>query len=375
MRIAYLSQARVPSDDASSIQVMQMCEGFALQGAAVTLHAQPGPADLGGRDVFRFYGVAEAFEIVLHRFPRIPRIGLVLFSRRAARAAGRGTAPDLVYGRHVDSLVAAQRWGRPTVYEVHAPPGGHRAAMERRLFASPHFAALVAISQSLAGWYRDHVPALGSRPVLVEPDCAAVAGVEREQSDGARPTRVGYVGRFYEGRGIDVVVALARRLPDVDFHVVGGTAADLPPGVDGGLPPNLTFHGSLPHADVPGVMQGFDIALAPYQRRVGTRGGADTARWMSPLKIFEYLANGCALVASDLPVLREVLTHGTTALLCDPADLDAWEAAVRSLASDPALRERLARNGRALISDRFTWSARAGRVLDRVGHSLGAHDG
>ena len=93
-------------------------------------------------------------------------------------------------------------------------------------------------------------------------------------------------------------------------------------------------------------------------------GDVGAARWMSPLKIFEYMAHGKPIVATDLPVIREVLEHERNALLAPSGDLDAWEHAARRLVDDPALRERLGGRAREDFEAGYSWRARARAVLE-----------
>lgn len=88
------------------------------------------------------------------------------------------------------------------------------------------------------------------------------------------------------------------------------------------------------------------------------------SRWTSPLKAFEYMSAGLPVVASDLENLREVFIDGETALLCPPDAPDAWEAALRRLAGDAALRHRLGAQAAELFAEQYTWSERA-RVISR----------
>lgn len=81
------------------------------------------------------------------------------------------------------------------------------------------------------------------------------------------------------------------------------------------------------------------------------------------MKMFEYMAAGKAIVSSDLPVLREVLTHERNALLVPPDDVDAWATAVKRLIDDPELRRRLGETARADLLAHYTWEARAKKVL------------
>jgi glycosyltransferase involved in cell wall biosynthesis len=87
---------------------------------------------------------------------------------------------------------------------------------------------------------------------------------------------------------------------------------------------------------------------------------------MSPLKVFEYMAAGKAIVCSDLPVLREVLEHERTALLVPPDDRDAWVGALVRLARDVPFRHCLGAAARRELEDKYTWQRRAQRVLEGI---------
>jgi glycosyltransferase involved in cell wall biosynthesis len=125
------------------------------------------------------------------------------------------------------------------------------------------------------------------------------------------------------------------------------------------------MHGFIPHGRLGQLFERFDIALAPYHPvGVGVAGGSgDTARWMSPLKLFEYMAHSKAIVCSDVPVLREVLQDRVTALLVSPMDIAAWEAAVRALEASPEWRRSLGDEARKILEARYTWDIRARHVL------------
>ncbi|MDQ3139320.1 MAG: glycosyltransferase [Pseudomonadota bacterium] len=131
--------------------------------------------------------------------------------------------------------------------------------------------------------------------------------------------------------------------------------------------PNLFFKGRVPHAEVPAALAGCDVVLAPYAKRVEIADGqTDVSRWMSPLKIFEYMAQGHAIMASDLPVIREVLEDGVSAALCPPDAPEAWARRLDALLTDPAARRRLGDHARDLLETRYTWQRRARYILDKI---------
>ena len=132
------------------------------------------------------------------------------------------------------------------------------------------------------------------------------------------------------------------RLPWLSLHIVGNwhNGVDAEDGSKA-VPSNVHVHGFLPYADAERVRMACDVLLAPYRRQVYTSGGSDISRWMSPLKIFEYMAAGKAIVCSNIAVLHEVLTHKENAWFCPPDDIDAWCAALTKMRDDEGLRLRI----------------------------------
>ncbi len=364
MRLFYLSVAEIPSRLASSVQVMKMCAAFAEQGHEVVLFARGGSEKTA--DPFAFYACEPSFRIDIRSGPHAGLLGKIAHPIKTAFRIRSEETPDLLYARHVLSLAAAAPLGAAMIFEAHVLP---RSPAERRLqewlFRRANFRRLIAISDALRRDYQALFPWLPDAKLLVAHD-----GADLPKTTGRAPRRrhqrlqVGYVGNLYPGKGMDMVATLAQRMPDVDFHVVGGAEEDLRRWRTRAPYSNLRFHGFVPQGDLETIYGDLDIALAPLQRRIATRIGTDDiARWTSPLKIFEYMAHGKAIVCSDLPVLREILSHGRNALLVPPDAPEEWVAAVRTLARDPALRANLAEAARHEIKAEYSWTRRAERVL------------
>ena len=379
MRIVHLSDSALPSRDANGVNATRMCQAFAAQGHDVALLSRDGdPAGVaalaGGDDAFFVrYGVSACFECV--RLPA-PRSGVgaeLRYALAARRWLASRPAPDILYARHLLALAMAAPAGGRKVYEAHRPPRGAARLLMRALVRDGRLARIVAISAALRAEILRVVPGLDPGCVVVAHDGADPpappfdgGGLPQTGSESASGRlRVGYIGHLYPGKGMETVAALARALPEVDFHVVGGRDEDLARWrARTRASANLVLHGYVPPAATDAWRAAMDVLLAPYQQRVALRGGVgDVARWMSPLKVFEAMAAGRPIVASDLPVLREVLRDGRESLLVAPGDLRAWVAAVEAL-RDPGLRKRLGEAGQARFRDHYTWSARARRVVE-----------
>ena len=124
-----------------------------------------------------------------------------------------------------------------------------------------------------------------------------------------------------------------------------------------GVRERVQLRGHVPYDRVPEVLSQATVTLLPLPDEPVAR------LFTSPLKLFDYMAAGVPIVASDLPALREVLQHEENALLATPGDSDAFAAAVRRLIADPALARRLGQQAREDVKG-YSWDARAEALLD-----------
>jgi glycosyltransferase involved in cell wall biosynthesis len=403
MRIAVVAPTYLPSRRANTIQVMKVCQALIVLGHSVRL-AVPLPCSSSSEfeDGFlplqsgsqqgkypweliaEHYGLQHRFDI--EWLPSARPWRSYDFALRAVLWARRWAA-ELLYTRHPQTAALASLLGMAAILEVHDLPRRRMAGRLLRLFCLGKGAQrLVVISRALA-MELNHRLRLASRAadfLLVAPD-----GVDLQryanlpQPREARhqllllgtiqpplpPERftAGYSGHLYAGRGIDLLLAIAKDLAAIDFLVVGGE----PKQVESlrlrvsqmGLQ-NVFVSGFVPNAHLPLYQAACDVLLMPYQRHVSASSGGDIAPYLSPMKAFEYLACGRVILSSDLAVLREVLNE-RNAILLPPEDKEAWMTALQTVASDPQRYMNLAEQARR-DSQQYAWEARMQRILEGI---------
>jgi len=399
-RIAVVAPTELPARRANTLQVMKMCQALLNLGYDVRL-AAPGkplqPRSLAGAqpevgiepeagstwaELAHHYGLQRQFPV--DWLPANPRLRRYDYSLRAVQWARRWGA-DLLYTRLPQAAAFGSLLGLKTIFEVHdLPQGAMGTWLFGRFIKGKGAYRLVVITRALA---EDLSRQFGAPPAppftVIAPDGvdldryaglpipaqARIELAETLQSGLGRqlelqPLTVGYTGHLYPGRGTQLILAIAARLPEVAFLVVGGEPQDvkrLQNVIDAQNLRNAILTGFVPNADLPRYQAACDVLLMPYQRRVAASSGGDISRYLSPMKLFEYLACGRAIISSDLPVLQEVLNPQNAILLpCD--DVEAWVAAIKDLQANPERRDNLAAQARR-DARRYTWESRAKSIL------------
>ena len=393
MRVLYFADIRFPLERANGIQTMETCYALAERGHTVHLVVKP-DTHSPARDPFAFYGLAPRKSLVIERANApslraarygwqasfagtLARIGYLSFA--FGRAFGKGRA-DVVMTR--DLGVASAFAGVPAqlrpplVYESHGyapevaaalphlvdtatPPSQSKlkrlAAREERVWRMAE--GYVTITQGLAD---DLASRFGSRQQqVVVPDGVRVVTRAREPLP-VQPI-VGYAGHLYTWKGVDVLLRAVALVQGAQALIVGGHDKERDLGRakalahELGIANRVTFTGLVEPARVPDHLAKAMILVLPNP------ASAISTRYTSPLKLFEYMAAGRAIVASDLPSIREVVRDHEQALLVEPGSPEALAAAIKTLIDNPALAETLARAAYA-EAPKYTWGRRAEKL-------------
>jgi glycosyltransferase involved in cell wall biosynthesis len=255
--------------------------------------------------------------------------------------------------------------------EMHDYPTGRFGPLWYRLFLSlPGRKRLLPITDALRRALKGKYGPLRGGDTVIAPD-----GVDLERyaslPDPAPARRalglpegptVLCTGHLYAGRGADLFLALAEKFPEASFVWVGGRPADVEAWKTRAAHlANVTFTGFVPNERIPLYQAAGDVLLMPYGRAVATSSGGNTAEVCSPMKMFEYMAAGRAILTSNLPVLREVLDDGM-AVFCPPEDAAAWADALGGLLRDSKRRQVLGQRARVAVQG-YSWTERAKLVL------------
>lgn len=366
MIINYISDAELPSESANSVQIIKMCNAFIENKNEVILYGKTGDTD---KLISNYYDINPTLKIVTSDFTNLKLVGSIKLAIDIAQLVKKNNNADLLFGRYSYGLFLLKNSGIPIIYEAHMLPTRKiHKFMETKIFKSENFKLLIVISNELKKDYLKAFPFLKSESIKVAHDGAEIRDLQKNgsiQKDYQIEKEIGYVGSLYPGKGMEIILELASRLPDFNFHIVGGKDSDIRYWKNKGYNyKNLVFHGFVPNKLLYQYYNKFSIVLAPYKDEVKSRGGNNIEKWMSPLKIFEYMSYEKAIIASNLNTIQEVLVDKENSLICSPNRIDEWINAIYLLSSNKILRNKLAKNGYNDLEKYYTWKIRAKNVLE-----------
>lgn len=291
---------------------------------------------------------------------------------RMARAVARAD-PDIAHF-HDPELIPAGLWwklkGIRVIYDVHED-------LPRQLMNKPWIprplrrplAALVGLAEKIAGHAFDGIAAATppiaarfppDRTALVQnfPDLRELSFAEsRPHAD--RPPHVLYVGSVTAIRGIETMVRAMSlvRTPNARLSLAGRFD---PPDLEARVVslPGWNQVDAFGWADRPTVHR----QLSETRAGLVLLGATPSYVEAQPVKMFEYMAAGLPVVASDFPRWREMIEAADCAVFVDPEDPEAAAAAIDRLLADPVRAEAMGARGREAVRTRFNW-AQEGEAL------------
>jgi glycosyltransferase involved in cell wall biosynthesis len=374
MKIAAITNSRIPSLTANSIQAMKVTQALMQLGHEIRMFAPRETESVSPESLAAHYGLHLVADLeLLASEKHLKRFDFILHAQRAAKSLGA----DLIYTWLPQSAVLGLWAGYPVVLEMHADVSGAMGAWWLRQFWKARGQKLMTVTTSALrnALERSTKLEFKNESLLVAPN-----GVELEKYEGlpnpaeARrqlnlPTglTVGFTGHIYPGRGADLLFELARQMPHVNFLWVGGTA-ELVDFWRGKLAEtkmmNVTMTGFVKHESIPLYQAAADVLLMPYGRSISASSGQDIAEVINPMKMFEYMASGRAIVSANLSSIREVININN-AVFCEPGDIGEWKVAIESLLGDESRRRELGAQARMDV-ERLTWVKREERVIEKI---------
>lgn len=371
MKIVYIVNTRMPNQRAHGFQIAKTCEKFAALGNDVLL-LHPYRKNDVTENIFDYYGLQRNFKA-----ETVSSIDVIVFSHIIGFLAfylqsllfslvlifKNFDNDSVIYTRDIFIAFLFQVKGHRVVYNV------HNWSKKRELFSKLLNKNIKIICNS-DGTKRKMIEEGFTRVIAVPngvdtEEYNSVMDIQQVRSSLKLPVAkkiAMYVGNLYKWKGIDVILETARLvdMADILFVVVGGDIDDLKQytqkaaGTD-----NVLFVGHKQKREIPSYIRSADVLLLPNSA-VTEESRSQT----SPIKMFEYMASGVPIIASNLPSIREVLNEENS-FLVEPDSPKALAEGLKEILNNRPLAKKKAEKALADVK-KYTWDEYAKKIIQFI---------
>ena len=381
IKIVYLSDARIPSEMANSVSIINLCNAFNELGSEIHL-IKPWRyrnRKINSDDIYKIYGINNKFNIVntpyldlsmiQKLFPDLLLRSVNYLSKRiwqkyVVNYVVNNFSPDIIHMRNniPFALYYLRKMNKLVFLEFYDVPTKFYLDIYKKSIVGNKNLILSAITSNLADKISELFQ-IERKMIAISP-----SGVDKSKykqtnfnKNKIRKT-IMYVGNLYPDRGVDNFVLASKNILEHDFIVVGGNKSEADYLIKNFnlYNENLSFIPHQTHSKLSKYYAKSDILILP-----------DTAKnvwrklYVSPNKLFEYMAACKPIVASDLPSIKEVVTDNQSALLFTPDDPKDLTDKINKLVNNERLSNLLSHNAFNLV-DHYTWETKARNMLDLI---------
>tara|TARA_B100001059_G_scaffold236750_2_gene289741 strand:- start:6697 stop:7872 length:1176 start_codon:yes stop_codon:yes gene_type:complete len=370
--LMYITSSILPSNSANSIHVTNMYEQFnKLYDTKIFVNSLYLSTELA-KNINEFYGIKIKQHNIKYiynpskRLVEIINFALSFFYFLIFKFFSKKKI--IIYSRNIyGAFFYFNIFRQNVIYESHSPLYGIRGYFQKKIISNKK-SKVVVISHALKKILKDKYSLTNSNNIYVLHDCSNLPIFKESLQSKLKlqlnkdKINIGYFGSFNKGRGIDLILNIAKLKPNINFCLFGGFKKDIDEKNPISIPKNISFYGFVNPQNVKYYIEQMDILLMPYQKEVYVNNNVNTAEWMSPLKLFEYMASNKPIISSNLPVLREILQNNINCLLVNPSNSFDWVNAIDKVLNDPMLSTKISINSLNDVKNKYTWELRVGKI-------------
>ena len=350
-KIYYVSELNFPSKSAYSIHVMKMCDGFSELGYEVNLFTIN---TKNSSKAFKDYNLRKKFNIfsIFDNHTNLNFFLRVIYSFKIL--SNKFDKNYLFISRSIIFAIIASILKKKIILELHHEITGftrvfYFISKYLKLIKSLRF---IFLHKELQKYYK-----IENKKNIVLDDASDIKNFLTKKTKKIRNTCV-YIGSFFEGKGVEQIFRLAKINKKINFHIYGEKKFL----INEKKQSNIKIYDYVNYSKIPKILSKYNVALMPYQNKVKGRSSINLEKYMSPLKMFDYLASRMIIIASDLDVYKHILKNNFNCKLVNINDDDNWSKSINLALSKNKQNEFIKKNAYKTAKN-FTWQKRCQKVI------------
>jgi glycosyltransferase involved in cell wall biosynthesis len=360
-KFIYIAEFNLPSTSAYSIHVMKICDTFAKFFKSTLLIIPCKNNSYSFRKIKKDYNIKKNFLITsLFKNKKINFFFRLIFAFKVLCKlySLKNDKEVLIYSRSIQASILLSIFQIKNYLEIHHDLKG----LSKFLFilASINFfrknLQFILLHKNLL----KVLPPLKNKYIILD-DAVDINDFKLFNKKKIKKNTCAYFGSLTLGKGLEVILSIAKKLKEINFHIY--TDKNLINKNFRDFPNNIFFFDYIPYSKVPSVIQKYNVVLMPYQNKVLVRSNnLETSRFMSPLKLFDYLASGKIIIASNLKVYSHILRNNFNSILVHYNDIDLWCKKIKQIFKYPKKFNNIKINAR-ITARKYTWNKRVKNII------------
>ena len=349
-KIFYVSELNLPNTSAYSIHVMKMCDAFNSLYLDISLICINNNSK---KNTFKFYNVKKKFNIisVFKNSTKMNFFLRIFFSLLIIKKINYKNS--IFISRSIIFALIASAINKQVILELHHEITGFSKYIYKffnKLFLLKNL-KYIFLHKNLQKIYK-----IENKKKLILDDSSDFKNFCFNKKK-IKNTCV-YVGSFFEGKGIEQIVRLAKKNPNLNFHAYGEKKYLNKKN----FIKNLKIYDHIQYYKIPQILSRYHVALMPYQNKIKGKSSIYLENYMSPLKMFDYLSAGLITVASNLKVYKHILFNNYNCKLVKVNDDEKWSGIINDIFGNLKKYNYIKKNS-VKTAKKYTWEKRVKKII------------
>ena len=368
MKITYLSNTAIPSNVASSIQIMKMCEALSLLGHDVNLITTN--VSKVKLNLFQYYNIKKKFNIFkIKNFKKFPLGIKYYYFSLVSILKGIKLNSDIFITRNYFTCFLLTLIGKKTIMELH-----HGLNEESRIVQfifkttkylnSKNIKLIIAITNAVKEHYINMYNIEESK-ILVLPSGSSIENKFKFNLN-KKYFKIGYFGSIYKSRGSEMIINLAKIDSRNKYYIFGNFKNNEMLLKKSDFEKNIFCKNYIPYKEIPKYLEKMDVLIMPYVSSITVAGNVgNITSFTSPLKLFDYLCAGKIIICSNFKVLKEILKKKNAIFIKNYKNPYSWKLEIDKIFNSKEKQLIISRNNYKL-SKNFSLKNRAKKIIENI---------
>ncbi len=356
-QLIYISEIILPSRSAYAIQVMKMCDAFSKKGYNVTLFA----LDCKKGSMHSSYNCSNKFKIKSFGFKKNNFVNRLKYCLKIYSTLKKKNLNKVIYSRSIITGLILSLFFDKVIIEIHHPLKSFTLFLFKffKFFQLLNKIKFVFISDNLKKLFKLKVN------IIVLEDAVDFENYEKLKKLKKIKKTCVYAGSFSRGKGLETIIEISKNLPNINFHIYGDFTNSIISRKELKKFNNIIYKGYVSYKQIPKILSLYNVYLMPYSKKVFVRAkNIEVGRFMSPLKLYEYLASPGVLFASEMQVYNHILNNKNSVIIKNNS-LKEWRNKLKLFFINSSKFNYLSKNAKKIVREK-TWLNRVEKIEDFI---------